>query len=211
MGKSIAERVAAQKIRYETPSDLADLNNARKFQDDQNYRIFNDRPRPDRGIAPIALLYDGFAEFQDIFAGRKEEPVNSDLSKAADFVRAVTVFCDEMSLYHKDEDRRRDAGLPLLDEIFHAYDGYTFQSIQPSAIGSVRSDGHSLCLIGGAADVVVEFKVEADIADLQEISNLARLHFLATERNEDLYEGWRAPALMITIAGALLPTDSLNV
>jgi hypothetical protein len=159
-------------------------------------------------------LYDGFGEFQDIFAGRTEEPINSDISKAAGFVKAVTAFCNEMSLFYKDEYGRRDAGLPLLDDIFHAYDGYTFESIRPSVVGSVCSDGHSLCRFGascGTADVVVEFKLEAGIADLPAISYLARLHHLATERKKDLYEGWRAPALIITIAGALLSTDSLNV
>ena len=212
---SIAERIAEQQIGLETPSELSkSVYAVRGIQRNQKHRIFNDRPYPDLDIAPIALLYDGFGIFQDIYAGRTKEPVDHDISKMARFVKAVTAFCDKMSLFYDDGDQRRDAGLPLLDEIFQAYDGDAFQSNQPSAVGSVRTDGHSLCIVGGAADVVVQFKPEAGIAGVAEflgLSYIARLHRVATARNMDLYERWRAPTLMITVAGAFLSTDSLSV
>jgi hypothetical protein len=169
--------------------------NYQSLQADPFQKILDDRPSPDADIAPIALLYHGFGRFEDVIACPKATLVEQ-------FKPAVDKFAEAMSRFYP-EDQRRDAGLPLLNAIFAIRAEKMIPSLSAAAIGSVRSNGHSVDR-HGMVNTVVELKNElagiSSIPHVEVVAYAAHAH-ARIDGTQRLLEGWRVPCLGITIVG----------
>ena len=65
------------------------------MQKDPKEKILDDRPREDDDIPPASLLYDGFGQFLDIFAGDANVESFSDV-KASELQFAIDEFAQLM-------------------------------------------------------------------------------------------------------------------
>ncbi|KAJ2932852.1 hypothetical protein H1R20_g4247, partial [Candolleomyces eurysporus] len=112
-----------------------------------------------------------------------------------------------MSRFYRLEDERCDAGLPLLNLILAIRSDSATPSLSAAAIGSVRSDGHSVGHSVGRHDgpvTVVEFKNELTgitaLPHVEAVAYVAHLHACIDGRRQ-LLQKWRIPCLGITIIG----------
>ena len=89
------------------------------MQKDPKEKILDDRPREDDDIPPASLLYDGFGQFLDIFAGDANVESFSDV-KASELQFAIDEFTQLMCGFFETEDKRKETGLVPLNKIFAA-------------------------------------------------------------------------------------------
>jgi len=203
LSEDVAARIKRSKVARTAPSSFAQPRTYRSTQKDLTDKILDDRPSEDDDIPPVSLLYDGFGQFLDIFAGDTNvEDVND--VKVSDLQFAVDNFAQLMCGFFDVEYQRRDAGLPALDKIFAARKDGSRAEIKAEAIGSVTTDGH---YTGdhGVATMVYEFKNwSTDISALPEIQLVGYFaHSFAREaaKYSGKLDGWRVPGLGVTIVG----------
>ncbi|KAJ2935505.1 hypothetical protein H1R20_g1589, partial [Candolleomyces eurysporus] len=184
------------KLAQDAPSQVARSSTYKSIQHNPSEKILDDRPSPDADIAPIALLYHGFGHFEDIIACRKATDIER-------FKPAVDNFAETMSRFYRHEDERRDAGLPLLNIILAIRGDSATPSLSAAAIGSVRSNGHSVGRHDGPI-TVVEFKNELTgiiaLPHVEAVAYVAHLHARIDGRRQ-LFQKWRIPCLGITVIG----------
>jgi len=188
------------KIVLDAPSNVSKPENYRAIQKQPQQRILDDRPRADRFIPPISLLYDGFGIFDDVFRGQSSVPGENDIVEA-DLWREANAFADQMAEFYDTEAKRQDAVFRCLERIFRA------RRDSEAAINSRQmiSDGHSK----GAHGAIV-FRVECK----NELTNISRepsaelVSYIASSFKEDvngehraLFHAWRVPALGMTQIG----------
>lgn len=184
------------------PSSLAKPSEYESLQKRPDEKILDDRPQED-GIPPISLLYDGFGQFLDIVAGVTDIKNLTDV-KAVELQLAVDDFAVSICRFFKDEDKRREKGLDLLNEIFAARKDRIYRTITAAAIGSVRLDGH---YVGGhgVATVISKFKNRSTdnsgCPEVKLVGYFARSFAQGVERHPDRLEEWMVPGLGITIVG----------
>lgn len=164
----------------------------------------DDRPLPDSEIPPVALLYEGFGEFQDYFERYGNLQSSVDVLHS-EFEGAVDAFALAMSGFFQGETERQQKGLDDLNVIFSTLNEAT-PKLAASAIKSVRTDGHFLG-DHDAAVVITEFEdwVENGIASTQLGAYFAHSLKVALESrrdNEVLFASWRVPCLGISTVGA---------
>jgi len=208
--ETFAARVKRSKVVKLAPSALAKPTEYEKLQNNPEERILDDRPQDD-DIPPASLLYEGFGQFMDIVAGRPVDGCNN--VNAFDLHLAVDEFAESMCLFYPNEDTRAKFGRTYINKILAARrDGFrstiTAASIGPvnSTASAVRTDGH---FTGhhGVAVIINEFKNRsAGNSGLPEVEMVGYFaHSFADssclERFPKL-EGWRVPAVAITIVGS---------
>ncbi|KAJ3510166.1 hypothetical protein NLJ89_g4834 [Agrocybe chaxingu] len=203
------------KLISKSPSEMSKPVNYEAMQKSQLERILDDRPTPDEGLPPVPLLYSGFGHFLDIYNGCEDFPELSNL----DLPRlqfAVEGFAEAMSAFFKDEDARRDAGLPLLNEIFSSRKSQLppFAHLHAQSFLSFRTDGRNIAA-HNAARTVVEFKNgqtgNSSVPEVEVTCYVARLNARSKEVST-LFNRWRLPCLGITVVGGafLLSPNSAN-
>ena len=184
------------------PSSLAKPSEYESLQKRPDEKILDDRPQED-GIPPISLLYDGFGQFLDIVAGATDIKNLPDV-KAVELQLAVDKFAVSMCGFFTDEDKRREKGLDLLNEIFAARKDRLHPTITAGAIGSVRSDGH---VVGGhgVATMIIEFKNRSTgnsgCPEVELVGYFARSFAKGVESQSERLKEWRVPGLGITVVG----------
>ena len=106
-----------------------------------------------------------------------------------------------MSAQYKTEDKRRNTGLELLNDIVESGHGAGFYPLTAAAIGSYATDGHTLGP-EGVPLTVVQFKnnIANTTSDpcVEAVAFVTQLHIAM--RN-GLGQGWRLPCLVVTIVG----------
>ena len=99
----------------------------------------DDRPREDDDIPPDSLLlYDGFGQFLDIFAGDTNVECFHDV-KASELQFAVDKFAQSMCGFFETEDKWRETGLVRLNKIFAARKDGSRRKLPVAHICSVRT------------------------------------------------------------------------
>ena len=120
----------------------------------------------------------------------------------------VDDLASKMTGYFSKEDGRMDAALPCLNCIFEARRGIKIPPLSPTAIGSVKTDGHNIAT-HSAGTMTVEFKnwsmgISA-LPQIELVCYVARLN--ATGMNDEarrqLFLWWRVPCVGLTIVGEL--------
>lgn len=160
---------------------MGQLQEYQKLQQDPSHKILDDHPIPAADMLPIPLLYDCFGHFLDIVDGLETASGMADV-KVPELQKHVDNLASVMTQYYPSEDLRRDAALPCLWHIFLAHSGTQISELQPAAIGSVRSDGHNQCPLGGGLGTV-EFKNEATgINSIPQVEVLGYLMHLNVNR-----------------------------
>ena len=196
------------KIVTEAPSKVSKPENYQAFQKQCGQRILDDRPRTDRFIPPISLLYDGFGIFDDVFCERGWVPGESSILEVK-LWDEVDVFADRMAEFYNTEAERRDVVLRHLGRIFRARvdPRAVGESINASKIGSrqIVSDGHSKGA-HGAIVFCVECKNELSNISCEPSAEL--VSYVASSFGEELggehqalFNAWRVPALGMTQIG----------
>ncbi|KZT09106.1 uncharacterized protein LAESUDRAFT_748334 [Laetiporus sulphureus 93-53] len=207
------KRMRMQKVASIPPFTVARISVLASIQNDSEDRVLNDRPKTNMDIAPIALLYEGFGQFQDEFSAC-EGPFQLDITRTVNLINLMTKFADAMCTSYATEDERCTKALPLLNEI----SSIVVDDICPSEIPRCNActDGYSVSATG-ACDLVVEFRRDGDSgsdAVAQGVSYLAHRHRDTVEKNvanEHVYDEWRVPALLITVVGATISFHGLVV
>ena len=201
--EKIFERLKRTKLATTSPSTAAQPSRYESNQQTPSEKILDDRPERDPDIPPIPLLYEGFGEFLDIVDGAADVSGLSEVNMI-ELAKAVDDLALKMSRFFENDDRRRDAALPILNRIFAARVGATIPSLHASVIGSVRTDGHNVGKHGGAG-IVIEFKNCAAnnnaIAEVEMAGYVAHLHSKGMEVHKELFERWRVPCLGMTVVG----------
>ncbi|KAJ3514096.1 hypothetical protein NLJ89_g2575 [Agrocybe chaxingu] len=106
-----------------------------------------------------------------------------------------------MSAEYGDQDKRRDTGLGLLNDIVGSGHGAGRYTLTAAAIGRYRSDGHTVGL-EGVPLTVVEFKNKlANITSDPCVEAVAYVTQLHITMQNGLGQGWRLPCLVVTIVG----------
>jgi len=184
------------------PSEMGKLENYRALQRIPSQRILDDRPAPD-SIPPVALLYDGFGSFMDVF-GRQGDICHLD-GKRRNLEMAVDSFAEKMAdIYDDEEADRMEEGLRALNQILSLR--CSGNKLMATSIGTVRSEGH----YNGphdAASCVVEFNDEivdiGSIPTVKLVGYAAHSHRHAMELHPEVFRCWRVPCLGLTIVGKL--------
>src|SRR5712675_2287660 len=94
------------------PSTLALPSEFQYYNDAK--RIFNDRPKTDIRVTPIALLYVPFVQFLDHI---RDPPETLDDLDLRELEFSVNNFASVMCEYHRDENTRQEKVLPALNKI----------------------------------------------------------------------------------------------
>ncbi|KAI6026740.1 hypothetical protein BKA83DRAFT_4247357 [Pisolithus microcarpus] len=194
------ERAKRSKIVITPPSTVGKPDVYQSLQKDPSEKIFDDRPKPDRDVAPAALLYEGFGHFLDIMDGRSNVPGLADIDTTKLFSE-VDEFACKMNEDYADEDLQREAVLPYLNRIFKARRDIQIPSLHPSADGP-NDAAH------GSGTMVVEFKNRitgiSAIPEVELTGYVARLNLRGMEVHRKLHLGWRVPYLGLIIVGHML-------
>lgn len=163
------------------------------LQEVQEDRIFDDCPHQDKDIPPLPLLYSGFGEFHDfIINSAKNDDVFA--SPRMDLETEVDKLVDAMCLLGYEKDKQANTQ-DLLHRIFGGPQRRFNYSVDNGSHASM--DGHVLANHGGPL-LIVEFKRQIMNAEPQ-VSN----HFLhlSVQSVQDVFYGWRLPALGIILRG----------
>ncbi|KAF5315149.1 hypothetical protein D9619_007053 [Psilocybe cf. subviscida] len=191
------ERLVRSKIAKMAPSDLAKASQYPSIQKNPSERIFDDRPTPDVIIAPIALLYRPFGEFEDIFtSGVPPQDIHVDLRKMEE---GVDILATEMCRYFVDEAARRLAGIPRLNKILEF-------PIRAGDVGMTAwSDGH--CDVDGMISTIAEWKNSlagiSTFPHAQCVGYVAHSH-ATSDKAKVLCGRQTLPALAMTLIGDLV-------
>jgi len=168
----------------------------------------DDRPKADRFIPPISLLYDGFGVFDDVIQERS--PVDGEDSVlGVELWQEVSDFANQMAKFYAEESERRNVVLDHLDRIFRARmdPQVVGESLRASRVGSrqIISDGHSTGA-HGAMVICIECKNELSGISCEPSAEL--VSYVASSFKEQLngehqalFQGWRVPALGMTQIG----------
>ncbi|KAF5316481.1 hypothetical protein D9619_006109 [Psilocybe cf. subviscida] len=191
------ENLQKTKIARHAPSDMAKPARYASIQMDPSERILDDRPTPDVIVAPIALLYSPFGEFEDIFTnGVPPTDIHVDLRKMEENIDALAAA---MCRFYIDEATRRLAGIPLLNAILE------FPIRAGDVAKPARSDGH--CDVGGMISTIVDWKdAFANISTYPHarcVGYVAHSH-VASDKAKDLCGRQILPALAMTFLGDLV-------
>lgn len=192
-------------IARRSASDMAAGPVMRNTQENPTKRTLNDRPLSDSGVAPIALLYDGFGIFDDIL---QQIPVPGEGAiLGSRLMEEVQKFCMAMSAFYPDEAARLSMVIPSLEAIFDARtDSQTMEPIQALVPGDdpLKTDG-SMVGRHGAIAFIVECKnelVQISSEPHTELANCITKSFREGSRHRSmLFNGWRVPALGMIQAG----------
>jgi hypothetical protein len=196
-------RVKRTKVVQVAPSLLAHPATYESLQGDPKERILDDRPQEDKDIPPISLLYDGFGQFLDIAAGRTDVKGFNDV-KALELQSAVDEFAQSMCGLFENEDKRREEGLRLLNKIFAARKDCPYPLRLAAALGCVATDAyfHS---DDGMPHLVYDFRDpctgNSAIPQVRLVGYFAHSFARAVEDRAKGLDGWRVPALGITVVG----------
>jgi hypothetical protein len=168
--------------------------------------ILYDRPEPHPDIPHVALLYDGFGEFLDIFHGRKEVS-GLELWKQQDLEHRINDFADEMAGFYETERDRRLTVIPNMNLILTALacEGQRSPFLRgafdpPMPVGHIMGEH-------GAMSCIVLFKNEScdiEIMPHIELTNHVARSFneaIRQGRNRELFQAWKVPCLGITVVG----------
>ncbi len=198
-------RLKRAKTTTGAPSKTAKSETYESLQRDPSQKIFDDRPEPDADFPPVALLYEGFGHFLDIMDCRRDVPGLTDIDIMG-LHKEVDGFASQMNKFYKDEDARREVGLPCLARIFSARRGTQIPPLQASSIGSARADGHTTGPRGaGVFCAVFKNKITgiSAIPQVELTCHVARLNAAGMDDIRELYLRWRVPCLGLTIVGEL--------
>ena len=200
------------RIANEAPSKVSKPDNYQTLQEQSQQRILDDRPRADRFLPPISLLYDGFGVFNDVIQGRF--PVlGEDSILEVELWDKVNAFANQMAGFYDTEAERRGTVLGHLGRIFRARRDprAVGGSIKASKIGGLQiiSDGH-LDGAHGAMVFCIECKNELSGISCEPSAEL--VSYVASSFKEQLdgehralFHGWRVPALGMTQIGKWIP------
>ncbi|KAG7085461.1 hypothetical protein E1B28_003022 [Marasmius oreades] len=189
----------------DTPSLLATPSRYQAAQCIPTTRlIFDDRPKPDYNVAPIALLYPPYGDFLDACAKPKEfEAI--DLIAMMREVDALVVIA---AGFHKDEDERNNQFIDALNRILQCYHDRSDQLAPMSCaiIAQKRTtDGYTSDPI---ADRSLEVKCNTGSAtsnaEVQVALHVHNINASAQERCPKLFERYRVPTLAMTLNGTSL-------
>lgn len=187
----------------------------KEYIDLQKSHDLDDR-RWNRGhddIPPIALLYQPFGEFLDIYLNSQTSGLVE--AHSPQMRKLVDCFASSMSSMYDTENERRDACLPALNTIFKAALGESYPRLTAAAIGSFRTDGHNL----GPKDeplMIVEIKNDLVGISSNPILELCNYYYRVVEKfavtSPELFLASKMPALVLTVVGTLLlPSLVLSV
>jgi len=196
------------KIANDAPSKVSKPEIYQTLQKQSQQRILDDRPRADRFIPPISLLYDGFGIFDDVFHEGGPVPGESSILKV-ELWNEVNTFADRMAEFYNTEAERRGAVLEHLGRIFRACRDpqAVGGSISASKIGSrqITSDGHS---DGAHGAIVFCIECKNELSGISCEPSAELVSYVASSFKERLkgehralFYGWRVPALGMTQIG----------
>jgi hypothetical protein len=208
----LVENLAASSFVLGAPSTVSKPSEFQTYQSTSN-RILNDRPSKDAKVPPIALLYPPFGDFIDHIRERTEKELGVDLRK---FQFAVDEFASVMCNHFENEPERRDAVLPVLNDIFECYEPFSLPLITPSKIAGERmSDGHA----NGPAEVmetVVEIKSEFGSGqtdpEIQSTSYFLQMYYAHIRDGpyKESFQKYLCPTLAVTIIGIKIQLSYLS-
>lgn len=169
------------KLTILAPSTIGDSAEYKNPQKDPKMKILDDRPTQDEDIAPIAPLYEGFGNFEDIVQGYTDV-LGLDKVVIGNLEEAVDSFADSMQGFFESEMERREVLLPALNNIFNArLDGHS-APLMASSIWDVNTDCHSNGA-HGAIEIIVQLKNEFTgilaLPDVEMLSCVAHSNILA--------------------------------
>ena len=200
LNEDLAARVKRPKVVQIAPSSLAKPGTYEPMQGDPTE---DDRPREDDNIPPVSLLYEGFGQFLDIFAGDSNVESCNDV-KASELEFAVDEFAESMCGFFDTEDDKKVTGLKRLNKIFAARkDGFR-PKLAAAHIGAVTTDGQ---YTGdhGVVTMLCEFKNRSTgnraIPEVELVGWFARSFARGVDNHPRKLSGWRVPALGVTIVG----------
>ena len=193
------------RLATTVPSKIAVPNEYHNIQELPSQRILDDRPVPDHNVPPVALLYEGFGVFQDMYEGSEGYPLQDERQRC-DLENHVDLFAESMASFYNREVDRQNKGLKDLNKIFSVLNA-NLPDLAASSIGSVQTDGHFLGKQGEAA-IITQFQEETD--DVVVTAQLGGYDATALRRalelnpdKEELFQRWRIPCLGISIVGEL--------
>ncbi|KAL5492142.1 hypothetical protein ACEPAI_3589 [Sanghuangporus weigelae] len=195
------ERFKKQRIVETTPSTLATQYST--IQKDPQERILDDIPDPDTDVSPVSLLFDGFGKFLDTFRTYDGLPVNVASVPRAHCHSLIDKFAEKMCQTYPDENRRNNACLQAINDIFAAY-GIDNATFQRAVIEKVISDGHFLTernTVGGVVEVKNSGSGTRGI-HIQMVGYAARGRAEASGGSNKELMLWRAPCMGISVVDA---------
>ena len=205
---SLVKEFRRLRIVIDAPSKVSKPETYKALQEQPEQRNLDDRPRADRFIPPISLLYDGFGFFSDVFHQRCPVPGEDSIIEAK-LWNEVNTFADRMAGFYDMEAGRRAVVLDHLGRIFDARTDpqAVGESINASKIGSrqIISDGHT----NGAHKAIV-FCIECKnkLSGITCEPSAELVSYVASSFKERLngehravFHGCRVPALGMTQIG----------
>ena len=192
LNEDLADRIKWSQVVQLRPSTLAQPDTYEHMQEDPKKKILDDRPSEDNNIPPVSLLYDGFGQFLDIFAGDTNVEGFNDV-KASELQNAVDEFAQSMCGFFETEDEKRETGLVRLNKIFAARKD---DSVPRTPVRHYTGDH-------GVVTMVYKFKNwptgNSAIPEVELVGHFAR--FFAQGDHLRRLDGWRVPGLGLTIVG----------
>ncbi|KAG7085640.1 hypothetical protein E1B28_003187 [Marasmius oreades] len=188
----------------DTPSLLATPSRYQAAQCIPTARlIYDDRPGPDYGVAPIALLYPPYGDFLDACA--KPLPKEFEAIDLIAMMREVDALVVIAAGFHKDEDERNNQFIDALNRIFQCYHDRSepLAPMSRAIIAQKRTtDGHTS---GPITDRALEVKCSTGNAtsngEVQIALYVHNINASAQERCPKLFERYRVPTLAMTLIG----------
>ena len=193
---------------YCSPSWLAKPKQCKENQDNERYRILNDRPEKDVKVTPIALLYQPFGRFLD---SMRESPLETDGIDidAYGLEMAVDDFAIEMSRHYPNESSRQTVALDHLNKIFASNKSFQLPEIRDSTVsGKRQSRGHAYGpahVMETVVGITNEFGSGQGDPEVQITAYFAQMHgdHIDSGCCGALYKRFLFPTLGITIIGRL--------
>ena len=210
---SLVRKFKDMKLTNTAPSATGQFEAYKKMQENTGERIWDDRPKKDKHIAPIVLIYPPFGYFHDIRCGTKvpgEQPSDEGVIR-----EQVDLLAVEMAKFHDDEKARSSKFIQCLEKILFIQ-GESVKSskvLNTKYITDASYDGAH-----GAMIFCMECKKELSLASCEPVPQLVayiaasiKSQMASGGRTADLFEKWRAPALGVMLVGefALDPLPTL--
>lgn len=183
------------KLARLDPSSIARPSKYQEIQNSSSQRIFNDRPKRDKNVAPISLLYTAFGSFIDVFTGKVPVPLQS-------LMPPVDQLADAMSGFFPNDMHRMWSARFWINNIFGSkgVPSLLADGTIPM-VGSIGEPGaFSLGPHGGPLTMLQVNSSDPDAA-IQAVSSIAHIHARMKPPFSDLLDRWRIPCLVIVVGG----------